>query len=131
MRHWDEQRDHRSLVSAVRPCRGCEGPSRFSVQLSLKPQPPRLSMNAFNSAEVFPKRVGVPNMIPSAHSTSEWVGTPYSDNIRLLLSSQPGTLDITSGETRSGTRRSRASAPASLAPSPMALARVSTEPSRE
>ena len=33
-------------------------------------------MNAFNSAEVLPKRVGVPNMIPSVHSTSACVGTP-------------------------------------------------------
>jgi hypothetical protein len=66
-------------------------------------------MNVFNSADVFPKRVGVPNMIPSAHSTSACVGAPYSASIRLLRSSQPGTLAITSGETTSGTRRSRTS----------------------
>ena len=29
-------------------------------------------MYAFNSADVLPKGVGVPNMIPSAHSTSAW-----------------------------------------------------------
>src|SRR6516162_7441372 len=63
-------------------------------------------MNAFNSADVFPKRVGVPNMTPSAHSTLACVGAPYSASIRLLRSSQPGTLAITFDETRSGTAKS-------------------------
>ena len=72
-------------------------------------------MNAFNSADVLPKRIGVPNMIPSAHSVSDGVGAPYSASILLLRSSE--TLAITAGETISGTRRSRTSAPASRAPS--------------
>src|SRR6201993_2191583 len=38
MRHGDEQRQHRRLVSTVRSRRGSEGASRFSVQLPLKPQ---------------------------------------------------------------------------------------------
>src|SRR5215469_10529031 len=59
-------------------------------------------MNAFNSADVLPKRVGVPNMIPSAHSTSASVGAPYSASILLLRSSQPGTLAITAGENEIG-----------------------------
>src|SRR6516164_9017764 len=88
-------------------------------------------MKAFNSAEVLPKRVGVPNTIPSAHSASACVGAPYSPSILLLRSSQPGTLAITAEEAISGTRRSRTSAPASRAPSATALARDSTEPSRE
>src|SRR5215471_8376686 len=54
-------------------------------------------MNAFNSADVLPKRVGVPNMIPSAHSASAGVGIPYSASILLLRSSHPGTLAITAG----------------------------------
>ena len=84
----------------------------FPFSLPWNHRPPRLSMNAFNSADVLPKRVGVPKIIPSAHSTSACVGAPYSASILLLRSSQPGTLAITSGETISGTRRSRTSAPA-------------------
>src|SRR6516162_1979868 len=61
------------------------------------------------SADVLPKRVGVPNMIPSAHSASADVGPPYSASI-CLLRSQPGTLAMTAGVTISGTRRSRTSA---------------------
>jgi hypothetical protein len=60
-------------------------------------------MNAFNSADVLPKRVGVPNMIPSAYSASADVGVPYSVSIRLVRSSPPGYLAITAGETISGT----------------------------
>jgi hypothetical protein len=46
-------------------------------------------MKAFNSADVLPKRVGVPNMIPSAHSASAEVGpqqyaTPLSLSSRVL-----------------------------------------------
>jgi hypothetical protein len=59
VRHRDEQRHYRRFVSTVRSRRGSEGGSRFSVQLPLKPQTTKLSMNAFNSADVFPKRVGV------------------------------------------------------------------------
>src|SRR5215831_12012872 len=38
VRHRDEQRHHRRLVSAMRSRRGSEGTSRFSVQLTLEPQ---------------------------------------------------------------------------------------------
>src|SRR4029077_271790 len=108
-----------------------KAPAAFPFNLPWNHRPPRLSMNAFNSADVLPNRVGVPNMIPSAHSASAGVGAPYSASILLLRSSQPGTLPITAVETISGTRRSRTSAPVSRAPSLMALASASTEPSRE
>src|SRR5258708_1193148 len=52
-------------------------------------------MNAFNFADVFPKRVGTPNMIPSAHSAPAGVGAPYSARILLLRSWHPGTWAIT------------------------------------
>src|SRR5260370_4123517 len=108
-----------------------KAPAAFPFNLPWNHRPPRLSMNAFNSADVLPNRVGVPNMIPSAHSASAGAGAPYSASILLLRSSQPGTLAITAVETISGTRRSRTSAPASRAPSLMALASASMEPSRE
>ena len=37
-------------------------------------------MNAFNSADALPKRVGVPNTIPSAHSTSARVGAVLGEH---------------------------------------------------
>ena len=91
MRHRDIKRERPRLIPAVRSSRRCKGPCRLSIQLTLKPQTSKAVDKCFSSADVFPKSVGVPNTIPSAHSVSGGVGAPYSASILLLRSSQPGT----------------------------------------
>src|SRR6202021_4293528 len=82
-----------TIVVSFPPCGPAvevKAPAAFPFNLPWNHRPPRLSMNAFNSADVLPNRVGVPNMVPSAHSASVVDATPEVAGTLFLRSSQPG-----------------------------------------
>ena len=88
---------------------------------------PAWSMNCFSWAAMFPKRVGVPNATPSAHSRSSSDATGASATSERCRP-QYWFCEISSSEASSSTWRNRTSASASSAPAATACASPCTLP---